>query len=102
MNSLQRVLIEKAGREYGFGNVLVGDAYTVALGSARHATTVSVHDFQLRLPEGLLASELARDYASTVNDGAVFTAVNIEQLSALLLRTAALAQSLPNPGCTGL
>jgi len=100
MNPLQRVLIEKAGREYGFENVLLGDADTVALGSARYPARVSVRlrgdGFQLWLPEGLLASELGRDYAAEVNGGVAFTVANIEELSALMLRTAALAQSLPN------
>ena len=100
MNPLQRVLIEKAGREYGFENVLVGDVDNVALGSARHTVRVSVRlagdGFQLWLPEGLLASELGRDYAATASGGVAFAATNIEQLSAVLLRTAALAQSLPN------
>lgn len=100
MNPLQRVLIEKAGREYGFENVLAGDVDIVALGSARHAAKVLIRlegdGFQMRLPVGLLANELSRDYASTVSESVAFFAANIEQLSTLLIRAAALAQSLPN------
>lgn len=100
MTPLQRVLLEKVGREYGFENVLSGDPEIVALGSARHAVKVSVclagDGFQLRLSEGILAAELGRDHEPVVNSGAIFAAADIEQLSILLLRTAALAQALPN------
>jgi hypothetical protein len=42
MNTLQRALIEKAGHEYGFENVLPGSAHWVVLGSARHRAQLSI------------------------------------------------------------
>ncbi|MGD7036313.1 hypothetical protein [Methylotuvimicrobium buryatense] len=66
MNSLERILIEKAGREHGFEYVLPVDDDAVCLGSARHRAQVR------------------------------FTAKSIDILTQLLSRAAALAQSLPN------
>ena len=100
MNSLQRVLIEKAGREHGFENVLEGESNSVMLGSARHPVKVLIRlngdELNLILPDGLLANELGRDHVYRVDGGKMFPAADIEQLSQLLLRITALAHSLPN------
>jgi len=100
MNSLQRVLIEKAGREHGFENVLIAEVNAVSLGSARHPVKVSIRldgdVLYLILPEGLLSDELGRDHIFKTANGMCFPAADIAQLAQLLLRTAALAQSLPN------
>lgn len=100
MNSLQRALIEKAGHEYGFENVLPGTAHWVVLSSARHRAQVSVtlanEQWQVRVPAGMLAQELARQFTPVSPEIAMFGANDIEQLAQLLLRTATLAQALPN------
>lgn len=107
MNLLQRALIEKAGHDNGFENVLPFsvDGW-LNLGSARHATTVSVHaipgGFDARLPSSppSLPAELARSFPSgftAVASGA--TAYRLADEAALarwLRRAAALAQALPN------
>lgn len=100
MNTLQRTLIEKAGHEYGFENVLPGPPHTVVLGSARHRAQVRITlanaHWQVRVPAGTLANELARRFSPVSADTALFDAIDIEQLAQLLLRTATLAQALPN------
>jgi putative restriction endonuclease len=107
MSLLQRALIEKAGHDNGFENVLQSSAGDwLNLGSARHATTVSVQaiaegfDARLLISPSSLPAELARSFPSgstAVASGA--TAYRLADEAALarwLRRTAALAQALPN------
>lgn len=100
MNPLERILIEKAGREHGFENVLPGQDDAVILGSARHRVRVKItfdnNVWLLKLPTGLLTHELKRSFPSIECSQGQFIAPSIDNLTQLLNRAAALAQSLPN------
>ena len=100
MNPLQRVLIEKAGHEHGFENVISGPNDEVLLGSARHRTqaNISLHDdtWLLAFSSGLLSGELARSFPNVECFNGKFVATSLDKLGKLLRRAAALAQSLPN------
>ncbi len=100
MNPLQRVLIEKAGHEHGFENVISGPNEEVLLGSARHLTqaSISLHDdtWLLAFSSGLLSGELARSFPNVERFNGKFVATSLDKLGKLLRRAAALAQSLPN------
>jgi len=100
MNPLQRVLIEKAGHEHGFENVISGPNEEVLLGSARHRTqaSISLHDdtWLLAFSSGLLSGELARSFPNVERFNGKFVATSLDKLGKLLRRAAALAQSLPN------
>jgi putative restriction endonuclease len=100
MNPLQRVLIEKAGHEHGFENVISGPNDEVLLGSARHRTqaSISLHDdtWLLAFSSGLLSGELARSFPNVERFNGKFVATSLDKLGKLLRRAAALAQSLPN------
>jgi putative restriction endonuclease len=100
MNPLQRVLIEKAGHEHGFENVISGTNNEVLLGSARHRTqaSISLHNdtWLLAFSSGLLSSELARSFPNVPHFNGQFVATGLDGLGKLLGRAAALAQSLPN------
>jgi hypothetical protein len=107
MNLLQRSLIEKAGHDNGFENVLpsAGDGW-LNLGSARHATTVSVKamadGFEARLLNSLPSqpAELARSFpsGSTARGPGATTYLLADEadLARWLRRAAALGQALPN------
>jgi putative restriction endonuclease len=105
MNLLQRALTEKAGHDNGFENVLpsVADGW-LTLGSARHATTVTVQALAggfkaklLRAPRGL-PGELARSFtaASSAADPAAYLLTDEAALARWLRRVASLAKALPN------
>ena len=100
MNPLQRVLIEKAGHEHGFENVISVPNDEVLLGSARHRTqaSISLHDdtWLLAFSSGLLSGELARSFPNVERFNGKFVATSLDKLGKLLRRAAALAQSLPN------
>jgi len=100
MNPLERILIEKAGREHGFENVLPDQGDAVVLGSARHRVQVKIifdHSaWLLRLPAGLLTHELKRSFPGIECAQDQFIAPSLDLLTQLLSRAAALAQSLPN------
>lgn len=100
MNPLQRVLIEKAGHEHGFENVISSPNDEVLLGSARHRTqaSISLHDdtWLLAFSSGLLSGELARSFPNVERFNGKFVAKSLDKLGKLLRRAAALAQSLPN------
>jgi putative restriction endonuclease len=100
MNPLERILIEKAGREHGFENVLPGQDNAVVLGSARHRVQVEIivenRIWLLKLPAGLLTHELERSFPRVEFSQGQFIAPSIDLLTQLLSRAAALAQSLPN------
>jgi hypothetical protein len=101
MNPLERILIEKAGREHGFENVLPSQGGTVVLGSARHRVQVKIildnRVWLLKLPAGLLTHELERSFPGVEYSQGQFTVPSVDLLTQLLSRAAAaLAQSLPN------
>lgn len=100
MNPLERILIEKAGREHGFENVLPDQDDAVVLGSARHRVQVKIifenRIWLLKLPAGLLTHELERSFPRVECNQGRFIAPSIDLLTQLLSRAAALAQSLPN------
>jgi putative restriction endonuclease len=103
VNTLERALIEKAGCEHGWENVIESDDFLVALASARHPAQVNItpqpsgSGWLVEVPAGLIRQELARDWpdACTVGTG-TFGVKDISELALLLRRTAELAQSLPN------
>ncbi|MGH8476997.1 MAG: HNH endonuclease [Methylococcales bacterium] len=103
MNPLERALVEKAGHENGFENVLFGaHDREVLLGSARHRAEASItldeSKWLLELKSAItkrLAPELARGFPdATLHNGKFFVA-SIPELGKLLRRAARLAQALP-------
>jgi hypothetical protein len=111
LNLLQRALIEKAGHDNGFENVLPGMAGGwLTLGSARHATTVSVQasagGFEARLLSSppSLPGELARSFKAAIRDAdpptTAYLLADEAALARWLRRAAALAQALPNQAMT--
>ena len=111
MNLLQRALIEKAGHDNGFENVLPSEADgSLTLGSARHATTVCVQalagGFEARLLSSppSLPGELARSFTAAVSApnqaSTAYLLADEAALACWLRRSAALAQALPNQAMT--
>ena len=102
MNPLQRALIEKAGHDNGFENVLPSDGPLVELGSARHparvTVTAAVDGFQVVIQYGsaTLAQELMRTFPVSGNPVQGFVLPTEALLAQWLRRAAALSQSLPN------
>lgn len=101
MNTLQRVLIEKAGQEHGWERSLGSADDAVLLASARHSARArvaqtDVSSWEVAVPGGLIAEELARSFQIAGGDELVFAVASSDELSKLLRRTAELAQSLPN------
>ena len=102
MNPLQRALIEKAGHDNGFENVLSVDGPLVELGSARHpaqvTVTAAVDGFQVVIQYGsaTLAQELMRTFPVSGNPVQGFVLPTEAALAQWLRRAAALSQSLPN------
>jgi hypothetical protein len=107
MNLLQHALIEKVGHDNGFENVLASTADGwLNLGSARHATTVSVQaivegfDARLLSSPPSLPAELARSFPSGSTAAALgattYRLADEAALARWLRRAAALAQALPN------
>jgi len=102
MNVLERALVEKAGREHGWENVVESIEARVVLGSARHRGRASVtaasggSGWQVAFPDGRLVRELARGLPGLANGGGGFDAPDIERLAALLRRAAELSLALPD------
>lgn len=102
MNALERALIEKAGSEHGWENVLASSDACVRLGSARHSSQARIEKspetpgWMVGLPPGLIQQELARSLPDMSHGPHGFLATDIEMLARLLRRAAELAQSLPN------
>lgn len=102
MNALERTLVEKAGYEHGWENVLESHADAVVLGSARHGARVRITKgatgagWRLDVPAGLIRAELLRSIPAASQADGCFVAPDIDSLAHLLHRTAELAQSLPN------
>jgi hypothetical protein len=102
MNFIERVLIEKAGHENGFENVLSSMEEQVILGSARHRAQASITKSDNKLwleitstvsPQ--LPAELARSFSTTPQQDHKLLAVDIAELAILMRRAAKLAQALP-------
>lgn len=111
MNLLQRALIEKAGHDNGFENVLPSMAGGwLTLGSARHATTVSVqtsaggYEARLLSSPPSLPGELARGFTAAISDAdptaIAYLLADEAALARWLRRAAELAQALPNQAMT--
>jgi len=102
MNSLERALVEKAGRENGWENVVDSLEEGVVLASARHHGRSSIvaigatPGWSLELPEGRLTRELDRTLPGLTQGAGRFNAADMDTLSALLRRAAELSQSLPD------
>lgn len=103
MNPLQRALIEKAGHEHGFENILSSPDDTVLLGSARHraqaAITLDGDKWLLEVSSTvskLLSLELARSFTEIPFQNRKFVLSSIDELTNFLRRAAKLAQALPN------
>lgn len=102
MNVLERALVEKAGREHGWENLVESIEARVVLGSARHrgrATVTAASDgsgWQVTVPDGRLVRELARGLPGLANGRGGFDASDIERLAALLRRAAELSLALPD------
>jgi len=101
MNPLQRALIEKTGQEQGWERLIESTEATVILASARHRARASITQsvashWDVSVPQGLIAVELARFFQIAGDDESVFAVSSFNDLSKILRRTAELAQSLPN------
>lgn len=102
MNTLERALIEKVGRENGWENVIESHDSVVKLASARHQAQVSITPsdaddiLYLQASSHLIHQELVRSFSTIVCEQNKIVVPEIEQLARLLRRAAELAQSLPN------
>lgn len=102
MNVLERALVEKAGREYGWENIVESVDDRVVLSSARHtgratvATAGSGGGWHVTLPGGQLIRELGRSLPELVYAHGGFHATDFDGLAALLRRAAELSLALPN------
>lgn len=103
MNSLERSLVEKAGYDSGFENIVSSSADEVILASARHPSKVSIfkvgsqYEVQLSsLKSATLHEELRRSFSDLTESGSSFLVPTEEQLAKLLRRAASLSQALPN------
>lgn len=102
MNVLERALVEKAGREHGWENVVESIEARVVLASARHRGRATVTagsesgGWQVSFPDGRLVRELARSLPGLANGRGGFDAPDIDALAALLRRAAELSLALPD------
>lgn len=102
MNVLERALVEKAGHEHGWENVVESVTAQVVLASARHrgrATVTPSADgsgWQVTFPEGRLVRELGRSLPARAQGGGRFAGPDIDALAVLLRRAAELSLALPD------
>ncbi len=102
MNVLERALVEKAGREHGWENVLESIEARVVLASARYRGRATVmaasgsDGWVVTFPEGRLVRELGRSLPGLAKGHGGFDAPDIEALAALLRRAAELSLALPD------
>lgn len=102
MNVLERALVEKAGREHGWENVLESLEARVVLASARHRARATVMaasgsgGWVVKTPEGRLLRELGRSLPGLADGRGGFYAPDIDALAALLRRAAELSLALPD------
>lgn len=101
MNVLERALVEKAGHEHGWENVVESIETRTVLASARHRGRASVtaasggSGWQVAFPDGRLVRELARSLPGLAKGGG-FDAPDIDALAAVLRRAAELSLALPD------
>jgi hypothetical protein len=102
MNILERALVEKAGREHGWENVVESIEARVVLGSARHRGRATVtaasggSGWELAFADGRLVRELTRSLPGLADGAGGFDAPGIDALAALLRRAAELSLALPD------
>lgn len=102
MNLLTRALIQKAGREHGWENVLESGHDRVLLASARHRGRAEVTEigvdqgWNVELPRGRLTRELDRTLPRLMEKSGGFRVADMDALAAVLRRAAELSQSLPD------
>ncbi len=103
MNAIERTLIEKAGYDNGFENVLADAPLDVVrMASARHHAQVEVtlessgYVLRIRATLANLAAELTRSFRAARQHDGRFVAPGEAALAAFLRRASALALSLPN------
>lgn len=103
MNPLERALLEKAGHDNGFENVLDASQDSIAMGSARHPAQVTVRQgdgvwvLTFEAPfRRVLVAELARSMPEVPRLESGFLALDRDALASVLRRAAALARALPN------
>lgn len=102
MNPLQCALIEKAGHDNGFENVLPSGGQGVKLGSARHPAQVTVTASEdgfwgsIQSGSATLGQELARTFPGSDVSAQGFVLATEAVLARWLRRVAALSQALPN------
>jgi len=101
MNTLERALIEKAGYDNGWENVVGSVPERVELASALHRAVARVEPcasarWRITLPAGTLSAELAKCLPSRHLYGNQFTANNDLELGRLLREAARLARTLPD------
>ena len=99
MNYLVRALIEKAGHDGGFENILPSTEHEVVLGSARHSMQVNItqeHDrLLLRFSSSKVTSQLESSFPHFRRQQGLFI-VPENNLSIFLKAAATLVQSIPN------
>ena len=99
MNYLVRALIEKAGHDGGFENILSSTEHEVVLGSARHSTHVNItqeHDeLLLRFSSSEVSSQLESNFPHFRQQQGLFILPE-NNLSTFLKSAAVLVQSIPN------
>lgn len=102
MNSIQRILVEKAGHDNGFENSLSQTDGSILLSSARHLTKLSVQDSEKNWLVSVLAShllaELNRSFPSMQLKANTFVVPKHPAiaLSLFVQRAASLSKSLPD------
>lgn len=102
MNVLERALVEKAGREHGWENVVESVEARVVLASARHRGRATVtpsaegSGWRVTFPEGRLVRELGRSLPALAQGGGRFATPDLDALAALLRRAAELSLALPD------
>lgn len=101
MTTLDRVLIEKAGRENGWEHIVQSDDHAVTLASARHPAQTFIrkepgeNTWTLCISGDLIIREMKRSFPSNDQNNS-FRVFGHDLLSHVLRRAAELAQSLPN------
>lgn len=101
MNVLERALIEKAGREHGWENVVESIEERVVLASGRHSGRANIFgsspgSWWVELAGSRLIREIDRTLPGLLRAGDRFCAADMDTLCVLLRRAAELAQSLPD------
>jgi hypothetical protein len=102
MNTLDRALIEKTGREHGWENILISNEEAVVLASGRHKAVVKISEADapaswfIEISGTLIKKELNRSFPGTMHRDGRFLAEGNDPLAWILRRSAELAQALPD------